>query len=269
MGCLIWPSLIAYNLLCTCHFCCFGWEIWRKVSFSWFRSFKICVFNFLMGFDVCIWVASCLKLFLCTCIKSWNCFVSWFLHKISRFLSFQIFHWFDQSKFLSTDRNCELLCSKSFYPSRLMLLNFLPTENSQNCLRFLLDCSILIEYKCFLILISWLISFYLYPITFLWLLLIPLHSKFFLSFFESKLQGFSSTSLGKIHLPIIFFIKLHENMHFHWKFMRFSNLENFMVFSDFDCFSLKWSMGFCVCMLFTWFLWFNFFNFMDYENFRN
>lgn len=94
---------------------------------------------------------------------------------------------------------------------------------------------------------------------------------FFCRFLSQCFEGFLLLHLVRFIYPffLFFLIKLHENMHFHWKFMRFSNLENFRVFSDFDCFSLKWSMGFCVCMLLTWFLWFNFINFVDYENFRN
>ena len=58
----------------------------------------------------------------------------------------------------------------------------------------------------------------------------------------------------------------HSNLNSN--FLKFLDLK-FGIFDVFGCIDLKWSMGFCLCMIYTWFLCLNFKIFMILENFRN
>ena len=73
---------------------------------------------------------------------------------------------------------------------------------------------------------------------------------FFFVFYRVKALRFSSTSLLRLFYPF-FFIKLQHNMHESFKFLKKSWLRKFEVLDVFGCFDLKWSMGFCQCIIYT------------------
>ena len=97
---------------------------------------------------------------------------------------------------------------------------------------------------------------------------------FFFVFFQVKALRFSSTSLVQLFYFFFFnylsnyIITCMNHSNLNSNFLKFLDLK-FGIFDVFGCIDLKWSMGFCLCMIYTWFLCLNFKIFMILENFRN